>query len=43
MVNEKEFNIRKPNSDYSVVEFDIGYCFEKGDLLKRFRLSIRKI
>jgi len=44
MVNEKEFDIRKPNSDYSAVEYGIGYCFEKYNLSKtsRFHLSIRK-
>jgi len=41
MVNEREFDKRKPDSDYSSVEYDIGYYLDS-DILKRFRLSIRK-
>jgi len=41
MVNEREFDKRKPESDYSAVEYDIGYYLDS-NLLKRFRLSIRK-
>ena len=41
MVDERDFDIKISNSDYSAVEYDIGFCLES-DLLKRFRLSIRK-